>query len=64
METCRTALNDCALGLNVIGAIVGPVAAILPVDPTIAGCPPRPDQIAAALLELVDRTPEPDAPLR
>src|SRR5947209_6616852 len=53
------ALGDCALGLNVIGAddaLVGPVSATLPVDLTIPGCPPRPDHIAAALLELVDRT--------
>ncbi|HVA75890.1 MAG TPA: hypothetical protein VNF71_15135 [Acidimicrobiales bacterium] len=54
------ALGDCALGHNVIGAentLAGPVAAILPVDLTIPGCPPTPDQIAAALLELVDRDP-------
>jgi Ni,Fe-hydrogenase III small subunit len=51
------ALGDCALGHNVIAAencLVGPVAAVLPVDLTIPGCPPAPDQIAAALLGLVD----------
>lgn len=51
------ALGDCALGHNVIAAdnsFSGSVAAILPVDLTIPGCPPTPDQIAAALLELID----------
>jgi len=53
------ALGDCALGCHVLGtpeALVGPVDAVLPVDLRIPGCPPTPDTIAAALLELVDRT--------
>ena len=52
------ALGDCALGCGVLGLpaeLVGPVEAILPVDLRIPGCPPRPDAIAAALIELYDR---------
>jgi Ni,Fe-hydrogenase III small subunit len=51
------ALGDCALGCNVLGApaeLAGPVEAILPVDLRIPGCPPTPDEIAAALLALID----------
>ena len=51
------ALGDCAIGANLLGSpdeIVGPVEAVLPVDARIAGCPPSPDTIAAALLELID----------
>jgi Ni,Fe-hydrogenase III small subunit len=51
------ALGNCALGINILGApdtLVGPVADILPVDLTIYGCPPTPDQIARELLALID----------
>ena len=51
------ALGDCALGCNLLGAaeeLVGPVDALLPVDIRIRGCPPAPEAIAAALLELLD----------
>jgi Ni,Fe-hydrogenase III small subunit len=51
------ALGDCALGCNVLGTaenIVGPLDAILPVDLRIPGCPPTPEAIAQALLELID----------
>jgi Ni,Fe-hydrogenase III small subunit len=51
------ALGDCALGCDVLGTdaeIVGPVESVLPVDARIPGCPPTPDTIAAALLELLD----------
>jgi len=51
------ALGDCALGCNVLGMgdeLVGPVEALLSVDARIPGCPPSPDTIAAALLELLD----------
>jgi len=50
------ALGDCALGRNVLGTaseIVG-LDAVLPVDLRIAGCPPAPDQIASALLGLLE----------
>jgi membrane-bound hydrogenase subunit mbhJ len=51
------ALGDCAIGNGVLGSpdeIVGPVDAVLPLDLRIPGCPPSPDTIAAALLELID----------
>ena len=54
------ALGDCALGCNVLGRdedLVGPVESLLPVDARIHGCPPNPDAIAAALLELLDSRP-------
>jgi Ni,Fe-hydrogenase III small subunit len=54
------ALGNCALGRNVLGhpdEIFGPVEDILPIDLRIPGCPPTPAQIAAALLELIDRAP-------
>lgn len=51
------ALGDCALGSDVLGSpddLVGPLEAVLPVDLSIPGCPPSPETIAAALLELID----------
>ena len=51
------ALGNCALGHGLLGsadAIVGPVSAVLPVDLQIPGCPPTPEQIAQALLGLID----------
>ncbi len=51
------ALGDCALGCNVLGhpsTLAGPVEDILPVDLRIPGCPPTPEQIASALLALID----------
>ena len=51
------ALGDCAIGRGVLGSpdeIVGPVEDVLPVELRIPGCPPPPDAIAAALLELLD----------
>jgi len=51
------ALGDCALGVGVLGSpdeIVGPVEDVLPVDLRIPGCPPTPDAIATALLDLID----------
>jgi Ni,Fe-hydrogenase III small subunit len=53
------ALGDCALGVHVLGsadALVGPVSEVLPVDVAIRGCPPTPEDIARALLSLVDDT--------
>ena len=53
------ALGDCALGCNLLGTaadLVGPVEAVLPVDLRIPGCPPTPDEIAEALLRLIDST--------
>ena len=51
------ALGDCALGCDLLGTaddIIGAVEAMLPVDIRIPGCPPTPDVIAAALLDLLD----------
>ena len=51
------ALGDCALGCGILGSadeIVGPVGEVLPVDVRIPGCPPTPEAIAEALLQLVD----------
>jgi Ni,Fe-hydrogenase III small subunit len=51
------ALGNCALGCNVLGAadaVVGSVEALLPVDLRIPGCPPTPEEIAEALLGLID----------
>ncbi|MFN0153955.1 MAG: NADH-quinone oxidoreductase subunit B family protein [Gaiella sp.] len=51
------ALGNCALGVNLLGSsdeIVGPLESVLPVDLHIPGCPPAPDRIAEALLQLID----------
>lgn len=51
------AFGDCALGCNVLGSaeeIVGSVETVLPVDVRIPGCPPAPDEVATALLRLID----------
>jgi Ni,Fe-hydrogenase III small subunit len=51
------ALGNCALGCGVLGhrdAIAGSVEDFLPVDIRIPGCPPTPDEIARALLSLLD----------
>jgi Ni,Fe-hydrogenase III small subunit len=53
------ALGDCALGCNLLGTASNHAEALeqlLPVDLRIPGCPPRPDQIAEALLTLIDTT--------
>ncbi|HEX6724139.1 MAG TPA: hypothetical protein VF073_02745 [Gaiella sp.] len=52
------ALGDCALGCGILGdpqELVGAVDTVLSVDLRIPGCPPTPETIATALLELVDR---------
>jgi len=52
------ALGDCAVGTGILGSpaeLVGPVETVLPVDLRIPGCPPTPEEIAAALLPLLDR---------
>ena len=51
------ALGNCALGIDTLGtpdSFIGPVSVVLPVDLIIPGCPPTPDQIAQALLTLID----------
>jgi Ni,Fe-hydrogenase III small subunit len=55
------ALGDCALGCNLLGTPANhaePLEQLLPVDLRIPGCPPRPDQIAAALIALIDTREE------
>jgi Ni,Fe-hydrogenase III small subunit len=52
------ALGNCALGRGLLGTptdIVGAIDTVLPVDLYIPGCPPTPDRIATAILELIDR---------
>jgi Ni,Fe-hydrogenase III small subunit len=56
------ALGDCALGCNLLGTpenLIGPVSSVLPVDIRIPGCPPTPQTIADALLQLIDTTRHP-----
>jgi len=53
------ALGNCALGRGILGTpdeIIGPVDNVLPIDLRIPGCPPTPEAIATALLDLVDRS--------
>jgi Ni,Fe-hydrogenase III small subunit len=52
------AVGDCAKTCGVFRgsyAVVGPVDRIVPVDVTIAGCPPEPADILRGLLEAVGR---------
>jgi Ni,Fe-hydrogenase III small subunit len=52
------ALGDCALGCGLLGTadnLVGSVEEVLPVDLRIPGCPPAPEAIAVALLQLIDK---------
>ncbi|HVB46147.1 MAG TPA: hypothetical protein VNF47_26040 [Streptosporangiaceae bacterium] len=59
------ALGNCAAGRDVIGMpgdLAGAVGDILPVDLVIPGCPPAPDLIARALLDLIDHDRRPGAP--
>jgi Ni,Fe-hydrogenase III small subunit len=47
------ALGDCAMGCGVLALaseLARPLDELLPVDVRIPGCPPTPDQIAAAIL--------------
>jgi len=53
------ALGECALGRGLLaapGELAGAVDDVLPVDLHIPGCPPEPQEIAAALLVLIDGT--------
>jgi Ni,Fe-hydrogenase III small subunit len=51
------AIGDCALDGGIFSgsyAIVGGVAAVVPVDLHIRGCPPRPEELLAGLLALLE----------
>ena len=51
------ALGNCALGCGILGTaqnVLGPVEDFLPVDIRIPGCPPTPEEIAEAMLALLD----------
>ena len=53
------AAGDCAAGCGVFAgsyACVGSVAQVIPVDLTIAGCPPQPLDLLKGLLALMDAT--------
>lgn len=52
------ALGDCALGCGLLGVRStegGGVEDVLPVDVQIPGCPPSPEVISAAILEVLHR---------
>src|SRR6202790_1400274 len=54
------ALGDCAVDGGMFAgsyACVGGVAAVVPVDLHIRGCPPRPEQILKGLLALLESPP-------
>src|SRR6266446_2841840 len=51
------AVGDCAVDGGIFAggyAVVGGVAAVVPVDLHIRGCPPRPEQLLRGLLALLD----------
>jgi Ni,Fe-hydrogenase III small subunit len=52
------AVGDCARNCGVFAGaygVAGPVGAVIPVDLEIAGCPPRPEAIVAALRTVTGR---------
>ena len=52
------AVGDCARNCGVFAGghgVVGPVSDVVPVDIEIAGCPPRPAEIIAALRQVTGR---------
>jgi Ni,Fe-hydrogenase III small subunit len=61
------AVGDCAINGGVFAgsyAVADGIAATVPVDLTIAGCPPTPQQLLVGLLTLIEtsaRTPNPAA---
>lgn len=55
------AVGDCARDCGVFAgsyAVAGPVARVIPVDVTIAGCPPEPGDILLGILHALDRAAE------
>jgi Ni,Fe-hydrogenase III small subunit len=54
------AVGDCARDCSVFAGgygVVGPVAAIVPVDVVVSGCPPTPQMILAGILAALERKP-------
>jgi Ni,Fe-hydrogenase III small subunit len=52
------AVGDCARDCGVFAGgygVVGPVAAVLPVDIVVSGCPPPPQMILAGILAALER---------
>jgi len=52
------AVGDCALNCGVFAgsyAVAGPVASVIPVDVTVAGCPPDPNTILLGILTALGR---------
>jgi Ni,Fe-hydrogenase III small subunit len=52
------AVGDCARDCGVFAGahgVAGPVRDVVPVDAEVAGCPPRPEEIVAALRGLTGR---------
>jgi NADH-quinone oxidoreductase B subunit len=52
------AVGSCALSCGVFADsynIVGPISAVIPVDVSVPGCPPRPEAIIDGLLTLLQR---------
>lgn len=58
---CVVAVGDCARTCGVFKgsyAVVGPVESVIPVDVSIAGCPPEPSDMLRGILEALGRFPE------
>lgn len=52
------AVGDCARNCGVFAeayGVAGPVSAVVPVDAEVPGCPPRPEEVVAALRRLTGR---------
>jgi Ni,Fe-hydrogenase III small subunit len=55
------AVGDCAIGGGMFAesyAVAGGVSTVLPVDLKIRGCPPRPKELLAGLLALMEAPPK------
>ena len=55
------AVGDCAQTCGVFRGgygVVGPVHAVIPVDVSVGGCPPEPQDILRGILRALDRSPD------
>jgi Ni,Fe-hydrogenase III small subunit len=60
------AVGDCAINGGVFAgsyAVAGGIAGTVPVDLTIAGCPPSPEQLLNGLLTLLESSSRAPAPV-